>query len=648
MQTKFPLLLLSLAALAAASRAQDLLALTADNTLVAFRAAAPGLTAPGVAVSGLQPGEHLLGIDVRPATGQLYGLGSTSRLYRIDARTGAAQPVGAPFATALVGTEFGFDFNPTVDRIRIVSDQGQNLRAHPDTGAVVFVDGTLAYAVGDAGFGSTPAVAGAGYTNSVAGATTTVLYDLDTARDVLVTQVPPNSGSLNTVGALGRDVTAVAGFDIDAVSGVAFAACNTAAAFGTPTQLFRVDLGTGLMTWVGGIGFFANAGSRVRGLCVLPPSPAMDLVALLDGDRLLPFDAASPWLAGVPLAVTGLQPGESLLGIDFRPATGELYGLGSTSRLYRIDAANGAAVAVGGGAFTPALAGTAFGFDFNPTVDRIRVVSDLDQNLRLHPDTGVVVATDGSLAFAPTDPNAGQDPVAVASAYTNTLPGASTTLLYDLDVERDVLVTQVPPNSGVLNTVGGLGVDATAVAGFDIAPGSGFAWAVLETGNGSALYAIDLASGAATHAGVIGATQALGVRVRGLAARTVPGLRLQGLATAGCGGAATVGALGVPAAGSGTFALLACGAQPTTWGFFALSLGLVPTPVTFGGLAIHVDAAQFLATTPVTTTAAGDARLAMPLWNGLAGAQLGVQFLAMDTCGPMGLLSTSGLSIGVQ
>lgn len=28
--------------------------------------------------------------------------------------------------------------------------------------------------------------------------------------------------------------------------------------------------------------------------------------------------------------ITGLQPGETILGMDFRPATGELYALGST------------------------------------------------------------------------------------------------------------------------------------------------------------------------------------------------------------------------------------------------------------------------------------------------------------------------------
>ena len=80
--------------------------------------------------------------------------------------------------------------------------------------------------------------------------------------------------------------------------------------------------------------------------------------------------------------VTGLQSNETLLGIDFRPATGELYGLGSTSRLYKVDPTTAVATAVGG-QFSRCLSGFSFGFDFNPVIDRIRVVSETNQNLVL-------------------------------------------------------------------------------------------------------------------------------------------------------------------------------------------------------------------------------------------------------------------------
>ncbi len=120
---------------------QDLIALTTSNRLVRLSTVDTCATEPAVKVTGLQPDESLLGIDVRPATGELYGLGSSSRLYRIDPFTGQATAVGvAPFVIPLSGTAFGFDFNPTVDRIRIVSNTGQNLRAHPDLGTVVDFD----------------------------------------------------------------------------------------------------------------------------------------------------------------------------------------------------------------------------------------------------------------------------------------------------------------------------------------------------------------------------------------------------------------------------------------------------------------------------------------------------------------------------
>ncbi len=198
----------------------------------------------------------------------------------------------------------------------------------------------------------------------------------------------------------------------------------------------------------------------------------------------------------------GLQPGEGLLGIDFRPANGRLYGLGSTSRVYVIDTATGMATAVGGAPFTPALDGTEFGFDFNPTVDRIRVVSNSGQNLRLHPDTGAVAATDIRLNYED-----GQRTMIVASAYTNSVAGATTTTLYGIDSDLRMLVTQVPPNDGKLNRVGMLNVDMSDLGGFDISPRTGTAFLAcrLRGANASALFRVDLSNAAVTFMGYIGA-----------------------------------------------------------------------------------------------------------------------------------------------
>lgn len=253
-----------------------------------------------------------------------------------------------------------------------------------------------------------------------------------------------------------------------------------------------------------------------------------DLFALTTSSRLVRFSTVDTCTTDPAVKITGLEPSEVLLAIDIRPATGELYGLGSSSRLYRIDPVTGQATAVSATPFVIPLSGSAFGFDFNPVVDRIRIVSNTGQNLRAHPDTGAIVDAnvsapgvqpDGSLAYDatttdgdPVDVNAGALPLAVAAAYTNPDNDPATgTTLHVIDADLNVLTTQAPPNSGVLNTVGSLGVDTTQLAGFDIAT-TNQAYAALKLVSGdkvkgcgnSALVQVDLATGATTVVGVIG------------------------------------------------------------------------------------------------------------------------------------------------
>lgn len=221
--------------------------------------------------------------------------------------------------------------------------------------------------------------------------------------------------------------------------------------------------------------------------------------ALNGRNMLIRFDTNTPGFTDSAQVIRGLQPGESILGIDFRPANGMLYGLGSQNRLYVIDTATGMATAVGSAPFLTPLEGTEFGFDFNPTVDRIRVVSNTGQNLRLHPDTGAVAAVDGRLN---TDP-ATEFRVAGA-AYTNSVAGATTTVLYGVDAELRMLVTQNPPNDGKLNRVGMLNADISEVAGFDISPRTGIAYVAARVRGSatSALYEVNLMTGATMQLGV--------------------------------------------------------------------------------------------------------------------------------------------------
>ena len=231
---------------AAAQAADSLYGVTATNRLVSFNSDSAANVRHSVPIGGLAAGEKVVGIDVRPATDQLYALGSTSRVYLVNPKTGATRAVGsAPFTPPLAGQSFGFDFNPVVDRIRIVSDAEQNLRFNPNDGAAV-TDVPLQYAAGDAGAGSDPRVVASGYTNSVPGATATQLFGIDSARNTLVLQNPPNNGTLNTVGALGVDVADVGGLDITgATAYAAFARQGS-----TATELFTVNLATGAATKV--------------------------------------------------------------------------------------------------------------------------------------------------------------------------------------------------------------------------------------------------------------------------------------------------------------------------------------------------------------------------------------------------------------
>lgn len=228
---------------------------------------------------------------------------------------------------------------------------------------------------------------------------------------------------------------------------------------------------------VGGLGLAQPASANHGGLTV---------TGLTTNDRLVTFKASEPDEVSAPIAVTGLEEGDDLVAIDFRPATRGLYGVSTSdlgAKLYLIDPATGAATRVGTTVY--AIAGDV-SIDFNPTVDRLRVVSSDGTNLRVNPNNGALAATDVPLAYAGADKAAGKDPDVAGVAYLNNdndclvvapatscttaagTPGTGT-VLYDIDAALDTLVTQVPPNNGTLNTVGALpGRTNPAHTGFDI------------------------------------------------------------------------------------------------------------------------------------------------------------------------------------
>src|SRR5262252_9163723 len=337
----------------------------------------------------------------------------------------------------------------------------------------------------------------------------TTLYAIDPNADQLVTiggidsSPSPNGGVTRVVGPLGVNTTNEVGFDIAVgAEGAAYASLTVN---GKP-GFYTIDLKTGAATLVGIIG---NGGVAIKDIAAapagapLPTSLAYVIWAVDASNKLLSFRGGETDKISIPKAVTGLQANEKLIGIDFRPANGQLYALaanGATGRIYTINPLTGAANAVGAGFTMPqsagASAGKDYGFDFNPTVDRIRVVADSRDNFRLHPDTGAVAGADLGLS---------EGAVITGAAYDRNFAGSKMTTLYAIDTNSDQLVpiggidSSPSPNGGVVRPVGPLGVNAANEVGFDIAVGAeGSAYALLTVNTHLGLYSIYLPSGQAT------------------------------------------------------------------------------------------------------------------------------------------------------
>lgn len=236
------------------AKSETIYGLTNFQQIVTFDSVTKNVTSttslPGFGVSG----EQLAGIDVRPLTGELYGISLNRQVYAIDPISGATTAIGLPIGGT--GGIRGLDFNPTVDRIRVITSTNENFRLFPTialaggSNLVAATDTPLAFAGADTNAGDTANIVGFAYTNSFPGSTSTTLYDLDAFNDVLTTQIPPNNGTLNTIGSLGFDVVSsggFTGFDISGQTGLAYLVGNNLFGGGglTTNSLYTVNLATG-------------------------------------------------------------------------------------------------------------------------------------------------------------------------------------------------------------------------------------------------------------------------------------------------------------------------------------------------------------------------------------------------------------------
>lgn len=264
----------------AAAQAEPFAGLTADGKLLRVDTATPGKVDGLVPISGLGT-DVLVGLDARPKTGALVGVGKSGFLYTISPVTGAAtrgaqlvkaDATGAivqpPTPVTLAGDAFGVDFNPVPDRLRLVSDAGENLRINVETGGTI-TDGALNSSAGPF------RVVGAGYTNSAFSATqptSTALYDVDAGGDRLLLQTPPNAGTLVPIGSFGLPVDDRSDLDVSGATGLAYLVAGDA--------LSTVSLTTGAAS---PIGAFGAAPAVVDGTVLPVGTPPVSCLADVSG-----------------------------------------------------------------------------------------------------------------------------------------------------------------------------------------------------------------------------------------------------------------------------------------------------------------------------------------------------------------------------
>ncbi|GAA2006693.1 DUF4394 domain-containing protein [Nakamurella flavida] len=269
------------------------------------------------------------------------------------------------------------------------------------------------------------------------------------------------------------------------------------------------------------VGLALPAGAAASARTAVAPAVSVDLgvasvsagktggitaVGLTNGGKaLVTFAVRNPGAASAPIVITGLGGDDFLIGIDHRVQNGKLYGVGNNGGIYLL---SDRAIAGRIGQIQVPLSGKAFGVDFNPAANALRVISDTGQNLR-HPFASGDAPGGATVVDTPLTNLAAPASGVSAAAYTNNdLNPDTATTLFDLDTVADQVVLQSPANAGTLVATGKLGVAADLDAGMDILSTlsgdrtvKNTAYATIGTNGKYKLYEVDVLSGVASSLG---------------------------------------------------------------------------------------------------------------------------------------------------
>lgn len=465
----------------------------------------------GPTIRGQGAEETIVAIDFRPFTGALYAVSRDAsqrgRLYVVNPASGTTTPVALAGPDLVLTGSVGMDFNPAAlggtNALRLVTSEGLNYRlVFSDAGANVNVDTPLNSPSG----APIPRVGATAYANNRAGmpggggAGGTIQYAIDAASDQLYRVNPPNAGVLTNGLPLGVDVTEDAALDIVTGSQRAVAILDV----GGAKDLFQIDLATGAATRL------RSLGREIVDLAAAIPSlvPLPVVYGLTASNALVRFSASGGPMVPGP-AIAGLAEGEAIVGIDYRPLTGELFAVSrdasQVGRVYRVDTASGTATPVPLTGPQLLLTGDV-DIDFNPAalsgVNALRIVTGDAANYRLVFDAssgGATVNVDTPLNVAGAP--AGTASQIVATAYANNragLPGAAGaggTSQFAIDAASDQLFRVNPPNAGILTNGLPLGFDVGSPGGLDFDTASDRALAIVALGDARWLVEVDTKEG---------------------------------------------------------------------------------------------------------------------------------------------------------